>query len=490
MQTSRLCWVALAAMVCAGAGPQEKLQLNTITKVEVRGNSIEIIGDRKPNFTTFSMTDPPRLVVDFSEAIFVGVSDEVRGTGGLIAGIKTASYGSDASAIARVVIGFARNVDTDIAIGSGNKLVIKALGEGSPPVAEVPKVPAAKKPDVAVAAAVPSTVPNTESSPPVVPGTKSKPTQAAPEAAQLESQLARLETERTAREAELEKAKAAKATAEAKAPPANEAKRSAEQEQAERAKAVEDAIAAKQEAKRNADALQEAEARAANEAKRAAEQQRAERAKALQDAIAAKQEAAAEQKRNADALQEAKALAANEAKLAAEQQRAERANALQDAIAAKRAAAADRKRRAEELRGAKRHVRQEAIAAQAPTDPDSAHGDSGNAGPRRTVTFVGFKQDSTGSRVFVRTNRPVHYSVSEATDKTVVLELDNARVASKNTGRSFDTSHFDSAVAMVSTNQVPSHRVQLEIRLKDPVSYRAKQHGNEVSLEFNNPTHR
>src|SRR5216684_9367745 len=129
MQTSRLCWVALAAMVCAGAGPQEKLQLNTITKVEVRGNSIEIIGDRKPNFTTFSMTDPPRLVVDFSEAIFVGVSEELRGNGGLVAGIKTASYGSDASAIARVVIGFARNVDTDIAIGSGDKLRTGRSGE-------------------------------------------------------------------------------------------------------------------------------------------------------------------------------------------------------------------------------------------------------------------------------------------------------------------------------------------------------------------------
>ncbi|HEX9507519.1 MAG TPA: AMIN domain-containing protein, partial [Myxococcales bacterium] len=165
MQTSRLCWVALAAMVCAAAGPQEKVELNTITKVDVRGNSIEIVGDRKPNFTTFSMSDPPRLVVDFSEAIFVGVSEELRGNGGLVAGIKTASYGSDASAIARVVIGFNRNVDTDIAIASGTKLVIKALGEGSPQVAEAslgsaregPKVSPAKKPAVVVAAAVPST---------------------------------------------------------------------------------------------------------------------------------------------------------------------------------------------------------------------------------------------------------------------------------------------------------------------------------------------
>jgi hypothetical protein len=72
----------------------------------------------------------------------------------------------------------------------------------------------------------------------------------------------------------------------------------------------------------------------------------------------------------------------------------------------------------------------------------------------------------------------------------VVLELDNARVASRNTGRSFDTSHFDSAVVMVSTNQVPSHRVLLEIRLKDAASYQATQNGNEVSLEFKNPTPR
>jgi hypothetical protein len=527
MQLSRLCWVALAAMICAGAGPQEKVQLNTITKVEVRGNSVEIIGDRKPNFTTFSMADPPRLVVDFSEAIFGGVPDELRGNGDLVAGIKTASYGSDASAIARVVIGFSRNVDTDIAIGAGNKLVIKALGEGSPAVAEAslaresPKVSPAKKPDVAVAAVVPSTVPNTESSPAVVPGTKSKPAQAAPEAAQLESQLTRLETERAAREAELEKARAAKAIAEKEkvAAAAKEILAAAEKEKlaaaekekqaaaekekvaaaekekqaaAEKVKLAAAAEQAKRQEQERAehDEARDAKAQAANEAKRAAEQQRAERARALEGAVAAKEEAAADRKGRADALQEAKAQAANEAKRAAEQQRAERTRALQDAIAAKRAAAADRKRRAEELRGAKRHARQGVMVARAPTEQGSAHGDSGKAGPRRTVTFVGFKQESNSSRVYVRTNGPVHYSVSEAKDRTVVLELDNARVASKNTGRSFDTSHFDSAVAMVSTNQVPSHRVQLEIRLKDAVSYRAKQDGNEVSLEFNNPTPR
>ncbi len=55
---------------------QAQGNLNTITSVSVRGGTVEIVGTKKPNFTTFTMTDPPRLVIDISEAVFSGVKED------------------------------------------------------------------------------------------------------------------------------------------------------------------------------------------------------------------------------------------------------------------------------------------------------------------------------------------------------------------------------------------------------------------------------
>src|SRR5688572_30611688 len=91
---------------------QEKVDLNTISRVEVKGGVIEIQGNKKPNFTTFTMTDPPRLVIDISEAVFAGVKEEIPVGNGVVTGIRTASYGSEAAAIARVLIGFEKDSET------------------------------------------------------------------------------------------------------------------------------------------------------------------------------------------------------------------------------------------------------------------------------------------------------------------------------------------------------------------------------------------
>ena len=144
----------LLLLVLAGlpvlAGAQEKVQLNTITRVEVKGGSIEIVGDRKPNFTTFTMTDPPRLVIDISEAVFSGVPDEMQVGNGIVTGIRTASYGSDESAIARVLIGFERDVETDLQT-DGAKLTVVVLQPGGAAVAAAPapQPPAGGAPEAA-----------------------------------------------------------------------------------------------------------------------------------------------------------------------------------------------------------------------------------------------------------------------------------------------------------------------------------------------------
>src|SRR3954468_18262363 len=120
----------VSAVLAAAAAAQDKVELNTITKVQVSGGSITIIGSKKPNFTTFTMTDPARLVIDISEAVFSGVQDEQQVGNGVVTAIKTASYGSDASAIARVLIGFEKEFETDIQTAD-TKLVVKVLGAGA-----------------------------------------------------------------------------------------------------------------------------------------------------------------------------------------------------------------------------------------------------------------------------------------------------------------------------------------------------------------------
>ena len=81
-------WVALAL----GSQPlasvaQDRVQLNSITRIEVKGNTVEITGSRRPNFTTFTLPDPPRLVIDISEAVFADVPKELKIGDGTITAI-------------------------------------------------------------------------------------------------------------------------------------------------------------------------------------------------------------------------------------------------------------------------------------------------------------------------------------------------------------------------------------------------------------------
>lgn len=112
------------------------------------------------------------------------------------------------------------------------------------------------------------------------------------------------------------------------------------------------------------------------------------------------------------------------------------------------------------------------------------------SGRRKTVSELGFKQHASASRVFVRTNEPVRYTVSEGKGKTVILELENTSIGPRNNSRFLDTSYFDTAVAMVSPNQGPTRSVRIEIRLKEVVPFEAHQEGNEVFLDFSRPARR
>ncbi|MGO9831870.1 MAG: AMIN domain-containing protein, partial [Myxococcaceae bacterium] len=87
-------WLALGLSVSAPLVlAQTPPGLNTITRVEVKSGVVEITGTQKPSFSTFPMSDPPRLVVDISEAVFSGVPESMDIASGHVVAFRTASYG-------------------------------------------------------------------------------------------------------------------------------------------------------------------------------------------------------------------------------------------------------------------------------------------------------------------------------------------------------------------------------------------------------------
>ena len=88
------------------------------------------------------------------------------------------------------------------------------------------------------------------------------------------------------------------------------------------------------------------------------------------------------------------------------------------------------------------------------------------------------------AEVFVRTNEPVRYTVSQADDHTVVLELENTTLQRSNDRRPLDTRFFGGPVLQVAPRPAGGKSVRVAVTLRDKVEYQARQDGNEVSLQF------
>ena len=133
----------LLVLCCLLASAARAQDLNVISGVEVKDEGTTIVvavkGSKPPNFTTFSMADPPRFVIDLSESRFQGVPEDVKVDDGVIAVVKNLSYGSGATSIARVMIAFTVDVDPpDVQTAGGDLLVrvAKPAGAGAAAVAQ------------------------------------------------------------------------------------------------------------------------------------------------------------------------------------------------------------------------------------------------------------------------------------------------------------------------------------------------------------------
>ena len=501
----RLC-VALA-LVCAplAAGAQDRVNLNAITRIEVKGNTIEITGSKRPNFTTFTLPDPPRLVIDISEASFQGVPPELKIGDGTVTAIKTATYHSDAAVIARVLIGFEKDLETDI-VTSGNALIVK-LPSDPRAVAKLTteRVEAERQARAAAEKADQERLEKEKAEREEKDRlAREEKERAAKEKAEAEAKaraereekdrLAREEKERTAKE-KAEAVAKAKAEKQEKERLAREEKERAAKEKAEaeaRAKADREAkLAAEREDKeRRAREAEEAKKKEADERAAKARAEREDKERKLREAEEAKkaeEEAKKEQARLAREEKEKKKREAEEqakqeqARLAREEQERKQREAeeakkqalLAKADPGKKPKDGDEQRRAE---AEKKKKDLEDAAARTPSP--------GELAGRARMTFVGFRQDQGVGRIFLRTSAPVRYSVGEDVDRNVVVTLENTEIGLPNNQRILDTSFFDTAVSLVRPEETDEHQVKVTITLKKAVAYRASQSGPELTVEF------
>ncbi|SEL99987.1 AMIN domain-containing protein [Stigmatella aurantiaca] len=435
-------WVLLPLFAFA----QEKAALNAITRVTVSGGVVEIAGSQKPNFTTFTMTDPPRLVIDISGAVLSGVPEEIPARGFGVTGLRTANYGSEATSVARVLIGYERDVETDIQV-SGNVLSVKVLEEGGQAVAQAR--PFEREPAPAA-----GTAPETQA--------EATPPDTAQAQREAQAQEAQRQAQETAAAAEKQRQQEAeRLQAEAKRQAETEAK---QREETARAQADARKAAEAEEKRRQAE-----EAQAKRQAEAEAKQRAQEDARAQADARKAAQ---AEEKRRQ----------AEEAQAKRQDEEEARRRAQEDARAqadARKTAQAEERRRQEEARAA-RVASAEPPARPVEREPAATPGISAR---RKTLEIVGFQQRASSSRVYIRTNERVQYKVSQS-DREIILELENTQIGKGNNTRALDTSFFDTAVARVDPVAGPDRSVRVSIRLKEPVSVQTRQEGNTISLEF------
>ena len=432
-----------ALLAAALAAPAAAVDLNVISAVEVSDAGAEVVltvkGTKRPSFTTFSMADEPRFVIDFSESRFEGVAAELSGAGGIVKAVKNLSYGSDASAIARVIIVFTTEVDPPAIEDSGTGLVVRIAKPAGAAAAVAAAPPPAAEPDA--------------------------------KAQQEAEARARADADaKAAAEAQ------AKADADAKAKADAEEKARADAE----AKAKADAEAqARADAKAKADAEAQAKADAEAQAKADAEAQARMDADARAKADAdAKAKADADAKARADADAKAKADAEAQAKADADA----RAKAKADADAPTAQEDAEQKALEAEIAAAREA---EVAAAREGKPAGDVERLSADAPPAR-LREVGFKQLPGVSRVFVRTSDAVQFRVTDVDDQTVQIEVENTRATRANDLRFLDTSFFPSAVQMIEPSRQGTSYV-LTVKLRQRVPYAQKVVGDMVAVDFQRP---
>ncbi|MDF1562102.1 MAG: AMIN domain-containing protein [Deltaproteobacteria bacterium] len=492
--------IAIAGLFQTGASADTR---NVITRIDsgqdARGAFLKIVGSRAPSFTQYRLEAPARVVIDLGDAVLAGPPAELPLHTEVLRSVRTLMYEARGVSFTRVVLETGDDVPYTIDT-QGSELFVRLEGQS------LGRQLARKSTEDAVEAARRARAAETRLA------------EAAARVDQLQQEAEQWREQAARSSVALNEAKQAAASTEARA--AEEA-RAVKAAQAELARRDADLAAAMNDlgALRSKAADAEAKARDAEAKARDAEAALAstrnevrsdldtavhERDIALARAEAARQRLDETDRTLKDAHQRVDSLQAqlDQMRATAERSAAEQLRAREEAEALARREAAARaeletqlaKLRAEgrlaaDARAAVPAGRQVAWAQY--ETGEEAGGDAPGArvdNRPKVMSYVGFQQRPDVSRVYVRTNEPARYTVTQQGDE-IWLEIENTRASTLNDLNHLDTRFFDTAVAMIDPEEIEGAgtHIRVRIRLKQNVPYEATRTDNEIRIDFRRP---
>lgn len=106
---------------------------------------------------------------------------------------------------------------------------------------------------------------------------------------------------------------------------------------------------------------------------------------------------------------------------------------------------------------------------------------------RRTMTYIGFRQMAGTSRVFVKLDGRAAYRQRMTRGSTFVVELLDTTVNVRNNERPLDTTYFDSPVSRIQARRRRG-LTRIEIELRESVPWRIKRIGTTIAIDFVRPS--
>ena len=99
------------------------------------------------------------------------------------------------------------------------------------------------------------------------------------------------------------------------------------------------------------------------------------------------------------------------------------------------------------------------------------------------VSWIGFQSKQFYSRVFIKVDPVSRFIMRKADNMRIIIDIDDARVPSKQTRRPIVTAAYDTAVEFIRARQVRSG-AQVEIKLRKQAGYLYKRQGDYIFIDI------